>query len=163
MLVTIFTDASFCPHTFAAGWAAWIKYGEGKTLRLSDEFKINITNSSDAEIGAAVNALCAATTRLKLGSHDKIILQTDCLTVIAALDFRFKIDGGPRGFAGKCRGILNKRFEALGRPHIDIRHVKGHRGNADKRAAVNTYCDREARRHMRAVRARRQETGIENE
>jgi len=33
LFITIFTDASFCPHTKAMGWAVWIKYSDGVTVR----------------------------------------------------------------------------------------------------------------------------------
>lgn len=151
LIVTIFTDASFDTRTNSAGWAAWIKCN-GDTTRLVRPFKTVIENSTQAEIGAAANAICFTIAALNLGLADRIILQTDCATVLHALDFKHSFKTQKHYFVRACREAIEKKFETFGRPAIEIRHVKAHQGKTNARAAVNDWADKAARKQMQQVR-----------
>lgn len=152
LLVTIFTDASFCHKTHAAGWAAWIKCN-GQTTRIARAFKGQIRSSGDAEVLAAVNAICFTIAGLHLGIADRIILQSDCEKVQHVLNTRrvYKCQTSDSGKAALA--ALKACYERHGHPTVEVRYVKAHQGTVDKRAAVNTFVDREARKQMEQVRA----------
>lgn len=145
MLVTIFTDASFCHKTSAAGWAVWAKC-QGETYRNSGGFKQSIAAPVEAEIGAIVNGVYLITNSLKITSADKLLIQTDCEEAIAFLSGKgiMKTNFTMSKMKAKYAGLLL----ACGVPTVEFRHVKGHRGTRDPRAAVNTWCDKAARKHM---------------
>lgn len=151
LLVSIFTDASYCHRTRAAGWAAWIKCN-GQTTRIARPFKASIEGPTDAEIGAAANALCFSIASLKLGVADRIVLQTDCIVVIHALDFNKNYPSQKRAFVRVCRDAIQDTFKRYGRPGIDIRHVRAHQGKIDPSSAVNDWVDKASREQMRYVR-----------
>jgi ribonuclease HI len=154
LIVTIFTDASFDHRTLAAGWSAWIKYRPEPehTIRLAGQIKSAVLCNSalGAEIAAIANALHVAAKRLKLTGDDRVVLQSDCMVAMDCIN-------------GKAKRALRNEFVKICKDHIaetitahgfalDLRHVKAHRGNADSRSAVNSWCDRSARSQMRAKR-----------
>ncbi len=84
MLITLFTDASYCMKTHVAAYAAWAKT-DRCTVRRAGVLKETVPDSSVAEAQALVNGLCIALAVLKPGADSRIIAQTDCLAAIAAL------------------------------------------------------------------------------
>lgn len=130
--VTMFCDASFCPNTKACGWAVWIKHGkEPETIRLSGTAE-NIKDSIQAEYKALQEGVEYLATKMNLTGLI-VVIQSDC---VGALD---KIE----------TGHLSKEH---GAQYVKHKHVKGHRGLQDARACVNTWCDKQAKSEMRAVR-----------
>ena len=140
-LVTLFTDASFSHKHNRGTWAARAKH-KGATMRRSGIIKATLPNSDVAELSAIANGLvCVKQTWAEAGS--KIIIQTDSRNAINA------INGGKYGFAA-MEPILAfiKNFVLDMGWTLDLRHVKGHKGTATRRNAVNTFCDAECRRQM---------------
>jgi hypothetical protein len=84
MLITLFTDASYCMKTHVAAYAAWAKT-DGRTVRRAGVLKEPVPDSTVAEAQALVNGLCFALAVLRPGPDSRIIAQTDCLAAIAAL------------------------------------------------------------------------------
>ena len=131
--VTVFTDASFCPNTKVAGWAAWIKHDEpARTERLSG-VEMNVAGSNDAEVLALKEALSFIEDNIAL-EEKVVVIQADCQSAIQAIK--------DRAMALKDRGAV----------FVKMKWVKGHQGVRNPRSAVNTWCDKQARSLMREVR-----------
>lgn len=130
--VTAFADASYCPNTGAYGWCFWVKFGEPAQTVVESGGGLGLTNSGAAEIEAVRQALKF------LNSIDltarTVVMQTDCQQAIREL--------GPQ------LGELTR----VGALAAYFKHVKGHRGTACPRSAVNSLCDRRARAEMRRRR-----------
>jgi len=137
MKATVITDASFCPDTASAGWAAWVAYDKGK-IKQYGAFKRKPKDSAQAELWAAINGIAIAS---KAGAK-KILLQTDCQQVVDLIN-REK----------------DKVYQALAlakitdKPTIDAIHVKGHTNKSGARFWVNRWCDEKAGIVMREQRA----------
>ncbi|HUN43826.1 MAG TPA: RNase H family protein [Acetobacteraceae bacterium] len=150
MLITLFTDASYCNRSRIGAYAAWAK-ADGRTVRHSGVLKQSVANSSLAETMALVNGIFVALTAMRPPAASKIIAQTDCLTAIHALT----------GLLRKAATIT--QYEAVVVAYrekiaaagiiVEFRHVSGHKGTVTPRNAVNTWCDAECRRLLRAARA----------
>ena len=157
MLVTLFTDASFNRALGRGVWAAWAK-ADGKTIRYSGALREPMSDIAECELAAIGNGLAAVKAKFAPPFGSKIIVATDSAEAIASLRSR----NHPRV---KCRFLTNY-IHALAQAEgwtLDIRHVKGHRGAATPRNAVNTWCDKECRRLMGLLLKQNQmETAIAN-
>lgn len=145
MKATVITDASFCPWTKAAGWAAWVRVdGRSKPIKRYGAFKQPVQTSRDAEMLAAINGVFIAA---KEGAT-QILVQTDCLAVVHMFEGvtvqRAIKDAFTRAQAKA--GILGMRVAA--------KHVRGHTTDAASRSWVNRWCDEQAGKEMRARRAK---------
>ena len=150
-LFTVFTDASLCPRTGICGWAVWAK-SDGQTLRVSGLLRSRIQHSGQAELMAMANGVAAVVQRWKPIAPGSIVLvQTDSLEAIRILDHGQACGPGHATAKNMIRAIERKH-----RFRLRLRHVKGHRGVADARAAVNTWVDAAAKQEMRAARDREQ-------
>lgn len=149
MLITLFTDASYCHRSRIAAYAAWAKT-DGRTLRYSGVLKQPAANSTLAETMALVNGIHLAIAGMRPPAASRIIAQTDCLTAIDALTGRLT---NPRTIAqfADIVAAYRDRVSAAG-VVMEFRHVGGHKGTVTPRNAVNTWCDAECRRLMRAAR-----------
>ncbi|QDP54006.1 MAG: putative ribonuclease H [Prokaryotic dsDNA virus sp.] len=143
MRATVITDASFCPRTKAAGWAAWIRIdGMDTPIKKYAEFKTPVRTAMQAEMLAAINGIWLA----KQHGATTILLQTDCLAVVHMVEGRTKKQHLKDGFtrAAASAGILGLNYTA--------RHVRGHTDVADARSYVNRWCDGRAKAAMRRQR-----------
>lgn len=137
---TVITDASFCPKTKCAGWAAWVAHDKGRVKKYG-AFKRQPKSSAQAELWAAINGITLAT---REGATD-ILLQTDCQSVVDLIN-----------------GQAEKVYQALvlakqtARPRIVAVHVKGHTRNKESRFWCNRWCDTNAKAVMNAQRAQLQ-------
>jgi ribonuclease HI len=151
LLITLFTDAGFCPDRKIGTWAAWAKCN-GVTSMVSGALRGNVEGSDIAEMRALVNGVCAVLARIKPPRGSRIIAQTDCQSAINAM-----LGTGYKKKQAKHRvrhatDEMRKRLTAAG-VQIKYRHVPGHLGMATPRNAVNTWCDRECTRLLRQARA----------
>lgn len=148
-IVTVFTDASFCHKTKAAGFAVWIKT-DACTLRHAGAFKIDINEAWEAETAALANGICAALGRLDMKAGGLIVAASDCLRAIDIIEGR----GGQPGKAmRKVRDHVRGELKARG-VELRLKHVKAHKGkSAGPRHAVNEWCDGAAKVVMRERRA----------
>jgi ribonuclease HI len=138
---TVITDASFCPKTRAAGWAAWIAIDGGEKIQKAGTFKTIPEHSTEAEMLAV---LCGVWLAAKAGAAS-ILVQTDCLAVVMA------IDGTSKGSSSKT---MYQKVKAEHFPSVRIRakHVKGHSGREGVRYWCNDWCDKQAKKQMRKQR-----------
>ena len=173
MLVTLFSDASLCSNTKVGGWAAWLKTSRAPdAYRIGGSFIVQIDDSTLAESMAVVNALACGLRDGVIHPSDEILVQTDNNNVMGILSGTMKRKTPSRRrrlkkgiSASQARRLKYRRnqeirivslaFKRIIERHslaVRWRHVKGHRGKIDRRAAVNTFCDVTARSHMRAAR-----------
>jgi hypothetical protein len=110
-----------------------------------------VSGSSLAETMALVNGICHTLTELRPGPGSKIIAQTDCRTAIEILSMPELRRAKTRKNFGPLRAVFLDRVAAAA-VTVEFRHVRGHKGTETTRNAVNTWCDQECRRLMRAAR-----------
>lgn len=135
MRATVIADASFCPKTKAAGWAAWITPDVGVRIQRAGKFLERPDDNNMAEAWAAMNGVAHA---YRIGAR-VILLQSDCLAV-------------GRMVSKGAYGYPAVRMTHFPDADIRFRHVRGHTTLGDRRSYVNRWCDAEAKRHMREVR-----------
>jgi ribonuclease HI len=150
MLITLFTDASYCDRTGVAAYAAWAKT-DGRTLRRAGVLKDPAPDSALAEAMALVNGIHLVLAGMRPPPNARIIAQTDCLSAIQAFSGKLRNPKAIQRFAPVVAAYRG-RVEAA-RVQVELRHVGGHKGTVTPRNAVNTWCDQECRRLMRAARA----------
>lgn len=131
--ITVFCDASHCPNTLATGWAVWMKYGRPSvTERLSGALS-DVPGSHNAEVHALKQALTFLESRIDL-TDQIVVLESDCKSALESVTHRAM------------------KLKERGARHVKLKWVKGHQGIKCARSAVNTWCDKEAKRHMRRTR-----------
>lgn len=143
----LFVDASWCRDTRAGGWAAWIA-SHGATHTTGASFRTEHASSVEAETEALVNGLWIVA--LRWPGAD-VVAWSDCLPAL-------RVFGGTRPPRGLSASSIAMRERAIGvaigaRLSVELRHVRAHRGSADPYSAANSWCDAEAKRHMRHHRA----------
>lgn len=137
LFITIFTDASFCPDTKAMGWAIWIKFGDGETVKWQGGHKGKPNqHSQHAEIHGLKTSLWMCRElqkRNRMILKDKIVvIQCDCQSALNGLDI--------------------SSLKKLGVKYVKKKWVKAHTTGTDKRSSVNRWCDKEAYKEMAKVR-----------
>jgi ribonuclease HI len=172
MLITLFSDASLCHQSRVGGWAAWLKSDRG-AMRLGAPFAVKVSDTSLAEAMAVVNALSCGIRDGLILEQDVVLVQTDNNAVMTILDGTARRRATPTAKRrrklswSELRNDVRERngeIEAIAAVYARLvasralvirwRHVKGHRGTIDARSAVNTYCDKVAKDHMRTARKR---------
>lgn len=140
---TVISDASFDPHTKAAGWAAWVTIDGPIRIKQYGLIKKVCHTSNDAEMYALLNGIAMAMhTQPEIHT---LWVQTDCAAVLHSIEL------GRRNFYDLYE-TLEKR------PHVLIpRHVKGHTNTKDARSFVNRWCDEHAGKVMRKERTKRRQ------
>lgn len=132
--VTVFTDASYCQHTHIAAWAVWIKHSTpAVTERLSGVI-YGVRGSHNAEVQALCKAIDFLEQHAAIVFGAKIIIQSDC-------------HGAHESVRKAAHGLKD-----IGALDVSLRWVKAHQGSRCARSAVNEWCDRQARKLMRAER-----------
>lgn len=153
MLVTLLTDASWCPETHAGGYGFWIATQRGK-LGGSGRFRELCNSSSVAEMMAIVNGVYAAVKHELFQPGDKLLIQTDSKDAIGG--FLYGLGCGSVQHQGAinylhsvCQAYSINVLEGT----LEFRHVKAHRpSKLGNRYAANNLCDETAKKHMRAWR-----------
>lgn len=142
--LTINTDASFNGTYKKGGYAFYIVCNEFK-IQKSGAFRVDPQNPEEAEIMAIGNAITTLLLRPDLPKAKFLIINSDCMNGMNKIK---KANRG--GLPRKVSGMKNKLVSHLGNPKFEFRHVKAHNGHPDARSWVNDWCDREAKKHMRA-------------
>lgn len=151
--ITVFTDASFCHTTKAAGGAFWARGTEAKA---SGAFSFKDADQShDCEVIVACEAILKIAEHLELGPmlalgpKTRLVLVIDCLTVQQVLEGKTstKLCALARRRVNQVKSLQkNLRF------WLKINHVKAHSGQGTPRQWVNTWCDEQARAKMYEMR-----------
>lgn len=166
---TIIADASLDPDTGAAGWAAWMKADGMESSIVGEQLDGRMADSGEAELFALAGALRAAECSRHIVRGAEVLLQSDSLWALAAIraaipavrDRKHATAGcavGPlrkSAVSGRSRSAIADIVETVDRLSlmVAVRHVPGHR-SGDGRQWVNRECDRVAKQHMRAAKAR---------
>ena len=154
MLISLFTDAGFCPKAGIGTYAVWAK-ANGRTIRKSGVLKSKQDGSDLAELRALVNGVAFVVSMMRPPIGSRIIAQTDCLSAISAVTGQGYRNKKARERVADTLAFLQRTIEA-GQLRVEYRHVKGHKGNVSPRNAVNSWCDAECTRHLQTARARDQ-------
>ncbi len=168
MHMTLFSDASFCPNTGAAGWGAWAKcelWSEG--VLFGGGFKSLLSASGEAELCAIANAMHVLGAGGHLSAVSTLMIQSDNLRALGLVkasvpgtSIRDHADGAKvphltrvdvSGTERRGLGIIQSEV-ASGGFVLHLRHVRGHRPGPS-RHWVNRQCDRIAKKHMHERRA----------
>jgi ribonuclease HI len=165
----MFTDASHCPHTKAAGWGAWAKRSEWDAGRVAGGRIDRIVESStEAELCGIANALHHFAYVGALDGITSVMIQCDSTMALGAI---CKAIPDARQSPGKGRrdvkviqprtphaAIEREALEHIRRltltRRVILRHVKAHQ-EGQGRSWVNGKCDGMARRYMAEIRAER--------
>lgn len=169
--MTLFVDASFCPKTKAAGWAAWAKsdlydrgYYFGDLVTIGEP-----QTSSQAELMGIAHACRVLADHNEFEKLDSVVLQCDSLDALQVIwknvpsaNVARKKDSGrdikwlhylkiaPNVATSVL--LIQGVFKTI---PVWLRHVKGHEKGVTGRSHVNETCDKIAKRHMNEERQRR--------
>lgn len=164
MRVTLFSDAGMCPSTRVASWGVWARNERG-ILRQGGIFKNPICAPGHgpdvilAETAAAINGIAVGLSTKLILPNDHVLIQTDNQVVGNVLT-----GWKPKGLARDRRPyyeMLAEHFARLLAEHSlthEWRHVKGHKGTASPRNAVNTYADQVATFYLKLGRHQKNPT-----
>jgi ribonuclease HI len=155
VLITMFTDAGFCPDTRLATWAMWAKVN-GASVMHSGVLRDRPDSSNVAEIFALANGMVAMTRLIGPPRGSRVIAQTDSTTAIAAFEGRAYLRKKSRPTVSAALDVMRatiERFDLV----VEYRHVPGHRATVNPRQTINTWCDRECKRLLRQARTEQRE------
>lgn len=151
MVVTVNTDASYCPIQKVGGYAFWIKCDLG-TIAKSGAIKTP-ENAQDCEIKAVANAVYVLeNSTFNNGNIALVVINSDCKKMFPLIGKKSQHAAG-RSIANAISRIRKKNKNITSAKKIySLRHVKAHNGTADKRSWVNDWCDRQAKIAMQSQR-----------
>lgn len=165
--MTLFVDASFHPQSGAGGWGSWAirdEWPQGVFQGGPIRFKAHeIDNSNTAELAGIALALWSHNQQGHLVDLDEVMIQCDNVAALSCIHKRVprtRIVTQRGIFIGKTSWnnpvvpiILDTIKSTLASTRVALKHVKGHSDpRKDGRSWVNMQCDREARKHMSAMR-----------
>ena len=151
MIVSLFTDASWCQYTHAAGWGTWCKSDRNTALG-GGIIEEPCLSANHAEMYALRYGLRLAARNGVLAREDHILWRTDCQHVINLFcDDRFINNSLERKFVEELRADLAKWDNTL-----QTRWIKGHGKVHHPAEWVQDQSHKYAIRHMRREREKRQ-------
>lgn len=150
MIATINTDASFSPEFKRASFAFWITSNLGR-VQYSGVFQREVTNSTEAELMAIINAVHVLA-KMRYEDVTTIIINSDSLHSLQAL--RDSYTKTARKRESKLKDLVDRFFVCINESSLkgvkmSFRHVKAHNDTDSKRTWVNEWCDSEAKRWLR--------------
>ncbi len=165
-MITVFVDASVCMQTKVGGWGCWA-VKNGTSITFGNAFKELISDSSDAEVCAVVNALYGLRNRNWFSVTPYVNVQLDSHHALGFLvyavdaEYYYNPKGGSvmRGSyypnkgseRAKASVILLRELQKEHGLRFRVTHVKGHSGGGG-RQWVNRKVDKLAKKHMRKAR-----------
>lgn len=142
--ITINSDASFHPEHKIGAYAFYIICDRFKIQRAGKFTNELPTNSQEAEMMAIGNALAALLNMEEPPTCKWLIINTDCRNAID------KIRRQEGAIGKKVAKLWQQTISRLKSRKNVFRHVKAHSNVNDSRSWVNSWCDEEAKKHMRA-------------
>lgn len=150
MLVSLFTDASWCQYTHAAGWGCWTK-SDRTTALAGGVIEEPCLSANHAEMYALRYGLRLAARNGVLAKGDHILWRADCQHAINLFaDDRFIKNALEREFVTEIREALAKWDNTL-----NVRWIKGHTKVHHPATWVQDQSHKYAIRNMRRERDRR--------
>lgn len=156
-LISLFTDASLCGRTKAAGWGFWARRGD-RIERGGAGFGEPIETSNEAEICAVANSLITCTNRGLIGANMHTLIQLDNDHVVRTLDTRTR-DPMMRELEKFAKNTIIAHAKKVGFS-FSVRHVKGHSPDLGPGNYVNDLADTIAKRHMHEKRKEAQRASL---
>lgn len=147
MIITITTDASFSVENKLGAYAFWISCNGGRICH-SGLLK-EAVNVHDCELKAIANAVHAVSIQ-PFEKITRIVINTDSTSAIGRIKKHGEA-GSPEHYICELMRKLSKKHPASDKPFYSMRHVKAHSGVDVPRKYVNAWCDKEARRVLRAA------------
>jgi len=126
---TVATDASWCPYTKASDYAILIHRDDGRPIMKSGLLRHHFENSQSAEEWAILLGIAEA----KKQGFKAVTVRSDCLSAIKK---------------------LKKRNDKMS-IKVVFKHVKAHGKGVDIYSCMNRWCDKTARKILRASRNKR--------
>lgn len=146
-MITVITDASYCPDTKAGGWAAWC-VRDGHRLKVSGQLEMLTQNSTEAELLAMLQGIRRALKFYAPPLRTYLLIQSDNTGALKKL--------GQPGQPGSAYDLAHQHYCKIMEefsPFLKTRHVKGHSDSRKgARYYVNNWADKEAKKHMREMR-----------
>lgn len=151
-IVTVFTDASYCPNSRKGGWAMWAKRKKDEQIVHSHHFKRKIKDNNVAEMMAIANSLKYLYNKGWLEPNTRVVIGTDsqtCINVFEKNSVTYKEMRQPFS--------VIKQIEKECKIFIVMRHVKGHISLSKRNARnhVNNTVDLLSHRAMKRARGMR--------
>lgn len=143
--ITIYTDASFCPRTKVAGWAAWVKCDNNQAFTYSGILK-RATCCTVAEMMAIANAIWMVI-RKHYQKGKMLVVVTDSKTCKRCIENKKSINPSIQAAIDYLLNILPEDCQ------LKVNKVKAHSANDGKRSYVNSLVDGLAKAQMRQARA----------
>lgn len=147
VLVSILTDASWCPRTKAVGMGYWIVCNRGRKVGGS-YYRMRAESSGVAEMAAACNAIKVAVTTGHARGGDRILLQLDSEEAIKKIMSITPLVNT----AEFIRKEIRRHTVDLS-IRLEVKHVKAHTNGNTPRTYVNNQCDLIAKKYMKQARA----------
>lgn len=150
MLVTLMTDASWCPQTNLGGYGYWCTSSRSRVGGGSPIYTKS-NNSYEAEFKGVVESLVECINRGAIAHGDCILVQLDCQGVVNALNgdgLTIKSPFGKEAYA--YVEYLKEKYNLI----LQCKHVRGHTTSNDKRSVSNRICDARAREGLELARSR---------
>ncbi len=157
--VTINTDASFCPIKKVGSYAFIIRSNKFN-LRRSGILKANVSNSSEAERMAILNAMHCLT-KVNISSKLLVINTDSEITIrhynrnkeLGSSKIKRIIKRREKPSLGFNLVLAKRRLQRLGKiKEFSLRHVKAHSGVGDARSYNNRWCDKQAKMRLEQAR-----------
>lgn len=141
MLITINTDASWCPQTKVGGYCFWISSPWGR-FKKHGKLRLKPHNSTAAELMCIVNSLYYVYKHKDLKNCSKIIINTDSTWGINYLKKEESKKAKSWNYPKKRFKEIRKKIGA----EIEFRDIKAHTNDLTQaRLWVNDYCDKYAK------------------
>lgn len=141
-IITLNTDASFCPKNKIWGYAYWIK-SDNFFYKWGWAFKEYVWNSTEAEIKAIAIWLWILETQLH--DFDYLIINRDNIHANKK---------SLRKYVCKMKKSLKEKYWSKSR-YVQFKYVKAHTKITDSRTFVNDWCDNVAKNYMRTDRSKK--------
>lgn len=151
MLVSLFTDASHCPHTKVGGWGAWAKCELGQ-VEGGGPMKREIANSTIAEARAVYAGLLLISQASWWEQIKVVLIQTDAKAVIDGINSKAIFNSDNFGWRKKLVMSLDE-FKLEHNVIIQMRWIKGHQSSKKAtRNWVNNRTDKLAKKGLEEAR-----------
>lgn len=151
MLVSLFTDASYCPDTKVGGYGIWAKCELGQ-VKGYGPMKRDVANSTVAEARAVYAGLQLIALQPWWPESKRILIQTDNMQVVRAIK-----PLGRQFFNGDWQKVFTQALKEFEQQHgvkLESRHVRGHqKSSLATRNWVNNKTDKLAKKGLKEARA----------
>lgn len=157
--VTVYTDASYCHYTKTAGWACWIKYGNGEVFEYATHIEEDVGSSTEAEMKAIFGAMVIVKEFIKPKPRTVILIGTDSQEAINFIQNQVNDKQSAKKTVKKeiAKLIHENRPEDT---FLTMRKVRAHSNSEGARSWVNNKVDAEAKRVMKHYREWKIQNGL---